>query len=130
VAPREVAEEPRPPARLVLVFLVAAFLIVVRTLVEVFLFGDLFFVAAFLTVVRALVAVFLLGGVFRLATDAAFFFLALVARFFLVKPEAAPPRAPIKAPATAPPRALPATPLASSAVSELETLLVRMSLGE
>ena len=128
MAPREVAEEPRPPARLVLVFLVAAFLVVVRTLVEVFLFGDLFFVAAFLTVVRALVAVFL--RVFRLATDAAFFFLALVARFFLVKPEAAPPRAPIKAPATAPPRALPATPLPSSAVSELETLLVRMSLGE
>lgn len=123
---REAVEEPRPTlALLVFVFLVAAFLVAVRALVEVLLLGDAFLVATFLVVVRGLVEVFLLGDAFLVAAvlvavralaevlplgdafllaapDGFFLCLALVARFFFVKPEAAPPRAPSKAPATAP----------------------------
>ena len=148
---REAVEEPRPPlALLVFVFLVAAFLVVFRALVEVLLLGDAFLVAAFLVVVRALFEVFLLGDAFLVAAalvvvralaevlllgdafllaarDDFFFCLVLVARFFFVKPEAAPPRAPSKAPATAPPRALPATPLASLAVSATLPFAVAMT---
>jgi hypothetical protein len=126
---REAVEDPRPPlALLVFVFFVAAFLVVVRALVEVLLLGDVFLVATFLVVVRGLVEVFFLGDAFLLAASDDFFFcLALVARFFFVKPEAAPPRAPSKAPATAPPRALPATPLASSAVSATLSFAVAMT---
>jgi hypothetical protein len=83
-----------------------------------------FLAAAFLV---GFVAVFLERGL-RLAADADFVFcLELLARFFLVKPEAAPPRPPRMAPATAPPRALPATPLASSAASTISPFAVAMT---